>query len=48
MSVSLQNFLFTKREEDAPMKVIDFGLSDFIKPGNIHILAPSCLFLLGG
>lgn len=35
----LQNFLFTTRNEDAPMKIIDFGLSDFIWPGNI------CLFI---
>lgn len=31
-----QNFLFATRDEDAPMKVIDFGLSDFIKPGKDH------------
>lgn len=29
-----QNFLFSTRDEDAPLKIIDFGLSDFIKPGN--------------
>lgn len=29
----LQNFLFTSRSEDADMKLIDFGLSDFIRPG---------------
>ncbi|KDO44247.1 hypothetical protein CISIN_1g0080842mg, partial [Citrus sinensis] len=27
-----ENFLFTTREEDAPLKVIDFGLSDFVRP----------------
>ncbi|TYH05968.1 hypothetical protein ES288_A08G120800v1 [Gossypium darwinii] len=27
-----ENFLFTTRDEDAPMKIIDFGLSDFIRP----------------
>jgi len=33
-SVSIvQNFLFTSRSEDADMKLIDFGLSDFIRPG---------------
>lgn len=32
--MALQNFLFTTKDEDAPMKVIDFGLSDFIRPGN--------------
>lgn len=31
-----QNFLFTSRSEDAHMKLIDFGLSDFIRPGNYH------------
>ncbi|XP_028120755.1 CDPK-related kinase 7-like [Camellia sinensis] len=30
-----ENFLFTTRDEDAPMKVIDFGLSDYIRPGNV-------------
>lgn len=29
----VQNFLFTSRNEDADMKLIDFGLSDFIRPG---------------
>lgn len=29
-----QNFLFTSRSEDADMKLIDFGLSDFVRPGN--------------
>ncbi|KAI4363697.1 hypothetical protein MLD38_019884 [Melastoma candidum] len=28
-----ENFLFTSKDEDAPMKIIDFGLSDFIGPG---------------
>ncbi|XP_031381975.1 CDPK-related kinase 4 [Punica granatum] len=28
-----ENFLFTTKDEDAPMKIIDFGLSDFIGPG---------------
>ncbi|KAJ0044642.1 hypothetical protein Pint_05180 [Pistacia integerrima] len=32
-----ENFLFTTRDEDAPLKVIDFGLSDFVKPGNNHL-----------
>ncbi|KAJ6764673.1 CDPK-RELATED KINASE 3 [Salix koriyanagi] len=27
-----ENFLFTSRDEDAPMRMIDFGLSDFVKP----------------
>ncbi|KAG6523935.1 hypothetical protein ZIOFF_013823 [Zingiber officinale] len=28
----LRNFLFTTRDENAQMKLIDFGLSDFVKP----------------
>ncbi|PWZ22229.1 CDPK-related kinase 3 [Zea mays] len=28
-----ENFLFSTREEHSPMKIIDFGLSDFIRPG---------------
>ncbi|XP_042388586.1 CDPK-related protein kinase-like [Zingiber officinale] len=28
-----ENFLFTTRDENAQMKLIDFGLSDFVKPG---------------
>ncbi|XP_068669794.1 CDPK-related kinase 3-like [Aristolochia californica] len=46
-----ENFLFTTREEDAPMKIIDFGLSDFIKPderlndivGSAYYVAPEVL-----
>ncbi|XP_024160327.1 CDPK-related kinase 7-like [Rosa chinensis] len=29
-----ENFLFATREEDASVRVIDFGLSDFIRPSN--------------
>ncbi|KAG6536298.1 hypothetical protein ZIOFF_001351 [Zingiber officinale] len=29
-----ENFLFTTRDENAQMKLIDFGLSDFVKPGS--------------
>lgn len=28
-----QNFLFTSADENSQLKVIDFGLSDFVKPG---------------
>lgn len=28
-----QNFLFTSKDEDSSLKAIDFGLSDFVKPG---------------
>ncbi|CAI9296338.1 unnamed protein product [Lactuca saligna] len=27
-----ENFLFSTKDEDSPMKVIDFGLSDFVRP----------------
>ncbi|KAL3650591.1 CDPK-related kinase 4 [Castilleja foliolosa] len=46
-----ENFLFATRDEDSPMKVIDFGLSDFIKPdqrlndivGSAYYVAPEVL-----
>ncbi|XVF51070.1 hypothetical protein PTKIN_Ptkin04bG0154800 [Pterospermum kingtungense] len=46
-----ENFLFTSRDEDAPMKIIDFGLSDFIRPdqrlsdivGSAYYVAPEVL-----
>ncbi|KAM7267730.1 hypothetical protein ACFE04_009896 [Oxalis oulophora] len=46
-----ENFLFTNTDEDAPMKVIDFGLSDYIKPdqrlndivGSAYYVAPEVL-----
>ncbi|XP_072995786.1 CDPK-related kinase 3 isoform X2 [Typha latifolia] len=46
-----ENFLFTTRDENAPMKLIDFGLSDFIKPderlndivGSAYYVAPEVL-----
>ncbi|KAK4480534.1 hypothetical protein RD792_013610 [Penstemon davidsonii] len=46
-----ENFLFATRDEDAPMKVIDFGLSDFIRPdqrlndivGSAYYVAPEVL-----
>ncbi|KAL1824876.1 hypothetical protein ACET3Z_011654 [Daucus carota] len=30
--INWQNFLFAARDEDAPLKIIDFGLSDFSRP----------------
>ncbi|KAF1893488.1 hypothetical protein Lal_00001968 [Lupinus albus] len=30
-----ENFLFVSKVENAGMKVIDFGLSDFVRPGNM-------------
>ncbi|XP_020524255.1 CDPK-related kinase 3 isoform X2 [Amborella trichopoda] len=46
-----ENFLFTSGAEDAPMKIIDFGLSDFIRPddrlndivGSAYYVAPEVL-----
>ncbi|KAL3521700.1 hypothetical protein ACH5RR_019849 [Cinchona calisaya] len=46
-----ENFLFSARDEDAPLKVIDFGLSDFIRPdqrlndivGSAYYVAPEVL-----
>ncbi|KAL8519586.1 hypothetical protein ACS0TY_010503 [Phlomoides rotata] len=46
-----ENFLFATKDEDAPMKVIDFGLSDFIRPdqrlndivGSAYYVAPEVL-----
>ncbi|CAI9764154.1 unnamed protein product [Fraxinus pennsylvanica] len=46
-----ENFLFTSRSEDAAMKLIDFGLSDFIRPdgrlndivGSAYYVAPEVL-----
>nr|CAD1821414.1 unnamed protein product [Ananas comosus var. bracteatus] len=46
-----ENFLFTSKDENATMKLIDFGLSDFIKPderlndivGSAYYVAPEVL-----
>ncbi|CAI9086946.1 OLC1v1020888C1 [Oldenlandia corymbosa var. corymbosa] len=46
-----ENFLFATKDEDAPLKIIDFGLSDFIKPdqrlndivGSAYYVAPEVL-----
>ncbi|XVF80293.1 hypothetical protein PTKIN_Ptkin15bG0059200 [Pterospermum kingtungense] len=46
-----ENFLFTSGDEDADMKLIDFGLSDFIRPderlhdivGSAYYVAPEVL-----
>ncbi|CAK9158227.1 unnamed protein product [Ilex paraguariensis] len=46
-----ENFLFATKDEDASMKLIDFGLSDFIKPdqrlndivGSAYYVAPEVL-----
>ncbi|KAK6237601.1 hypothetical protein QUC31_003070 [Theobroma cacao] len=46
-----QNFLFTSKDENSPLKAIDFGLSDFVKPderlndivGSAYYVAPEVL-----
>lgn len=30
---SFQNFLYAKKDESSELKAIDFGLSDFVRPG---------------
>ncbi|KAI4981068.1 hypothetical protein ZWY2020_021553 [Hordeum vulgare] len=44
----MSNFLFSSKEENSPLKVIDFGLSNFVKPderlndivGSVYYVAP--------
>ncbi|XP_027071472.2 CDPK-related kinase 7-like [Coffea eugenioides] len=46
-----ENFLFTSKEEHSPLKAIDFGLSDYVKPderlndivGSAYYVAPEVL-----
>uniref|UniRef100_A0A2P2MDY8 non-specific serine/threonine protein kinase n=3 Tax=Rhizophora mucronata TaxID=61149 RepID=A0A2P2MDY8_RHIMU len=46
-----ENFLFTSKEENSPLKAIDFGLSDYVKPderlndivGSAYYVAPEVL-----
>ncbi|KAI7750828.1 hypothetical protein M8C21_028090 [Ambrosia artemisiifolia] len=46
-----ENFLFTSKEDNSPLKAIDFGLSDFVKPderlndivGSAYYVAPEVL-----
>ncbi|XP_077218882.1 CDPK-related kinase 7-like [Tasmannia lanceolata] len=46
-----ENFLFTSKDEKSPLKAIDFGLSDFVKPderlndivGSAYYVAPEVL-----
>jgi len=41
----LQNFLFTSKEDNAPLKAIDFGLSDYVKPGEFtHLFMFTSVF----
>ncbi|KAK6916477.1 Protein kinase domain [Dillenia turbinata] len=47
-----ENFLFTSKDENAQLKAIDFGLSDFVKPderlndivGSAYYVAPEVLY----
>ncbi|KAK8969145.1 CDPK-related kinase 3 [Platanthera guangdongensis] len=41
-----ENFLFSTRDENSSMKIIDFGLSDFIRPVHIMLLLRSCIDLI--
>jgi hypothetical protein len=34
----LQNFLFSSEDENSTLKAIDFGLSDYVKPGLTYCL----------
>lgn len=40
-----QNFLYTSKDESSQLKAIDFGLSDFVRPGLCY-LAMSFIILL--
>ncbi|XP_073293911.1 CDPK-related kinase 5-like isoform X1 [Primulina huaijiensis] len=33
-----ENFLFTSKDENSLLKAIDFGLSDFVKPGSFYVI----------
>ncbi|KAL4582357.1 hypothetical protein LXL04_006904 [Taraxacum kok-saghyz] len=49
--LTLENFLFTSKDENSPLKAIDFGLSDLVKPdetledivGSAYYVAPEVL-----
>ena len=41
-----QNFLFTTKDENSVLKAIDFGLSDFVRPGFMSLLNESVLLFL--
>jgi calcium-dependent protein kinase len=41
-----ENFLFKSQDEDAPLKAVDFGLSDFIRPGkHFHDVVGSAYYV---
>ncbi|KAH9711781.1 CDPK-related kinase 5 [Citrus sinensis] len=41
-----ENFLFTTKDENSVLKAIDFGLSDFVRPGFTSLLNESVLLFL--
>ncbi|KAK9725990.1 hypothetical protein RND81_05G182400 [Saponaria officinalis] len=54
--IKQENFLFTSKDDNSPLKAIDFGLSDYVKPderlndivGNINYVAPEVLHMSYG
>nr|DAD29231.1 TPA_asm: hypothetical protein HUJ06_030699 [Nelumbo nucifera] len=38
-----ENFLFSSKEGESQLKAIDFGLSDYVKPGSAYYVAPEVL-----
>jgi len=44
--ILLQNFLFTTKEDNSTLKAIDFGLSDYVKPGQFYWIQLLNFFLL--
>lgn len=40
-----QNFLYTSKEDHSLLKAIDFGLSDFVKPGLFSLHTLICSYL---
>jgi len=49
--ILLQNFLFTTKEDNSTLKAIDFGLSDYVKPGQFYWIQQLnffLFFLVGG
>jgi hypothetical protein len=43
--ILLQNFLFTTKEDNSTLKAIDFGLSDYVKPGQFYWIQQLNFFL---
>jgi len=44
-----QNFLFSTKDENSELKAIDFGLSDFVKPGMfcVHFCTLHVMWYIG-